>query len=57
LGTDVTEYFLLNYNLTESRTLPDSAIIPTLKNLNAAILLDKIFPNFELTEKGKLGAN
>jgi hypothetical protein len=57
LNTGVTEYFLLNHNLTESRTLPDSAVIPTSKNLDAAILLNKVFPNSELTREGKLKIN
>jgi hypothetical protein len=57
LGISVTEYSLLNYNLAESRTLPDSAVIPTSKNLNTAILLDEIFSNSELAGKRKSGAN
>jgi hypothetical protein len=57
LGTGVPEYFSLNHNLAESRTLPDSTIIPTLKISNAAILLNKIFPNSELTGKRKSEIN
>jgi hypothetical protein len=57
LGINVTEYFLLNYNSAESRTLPDSAIIPISENLDAVILLDKVFSNSELAGKGKSGAN
>jgi hypothetical protein len=57
LGTGVTEYSLLNYNLAESRILPDSAVIPTSENSDTAILLDEIFLNFELTGEGKSGAN
>jgi hypothetical protein len=57
LGTGVSEYSSLNHNLTESRTLPDLAITPTSEILNAAILLNEVFPNFELTEKEKLEIN
>jgi hypothetical protein len=57
LGTGVPEYSLLNHNLTESRTLPDSAIIPISEILDAAILLNKIFFNSELAGEGKLGVN
>jgi hypothetical protein len=53
----VPEYSLLNYNSAESRILPDSAVTPISKILNTAFLLDKIFPNFELTRKGKSEAN
>jgi hypothetical protein len=57
LGTGVTEYSLLNHNLAESRILPDSAITPISENLDAAILLDKIFSNSELMGKKKSEAN
>jgi hypothetical protein len=57
LDNGVPEYSLLNHNSTESRILPDSAVIPTLKILNAAISLNEVFPNSELAEKGKSGAN
>jgi hypothetical protein len=57
LGTGVLEYSLLNHNLAESRILPDSAIIPISEISDTAISLNKIFPNFELAEKGKLKAN
>jgi hypothetical protein len=57
LGNGVPEYFLLNHNSAESRILPDSAVIPISKILNAAILLNKIFPNSELAGKGKLETN
>jgi hypothetical protein len=57
LDTGVPEYSLLNHNLTESRILPDSAVISTLEILNAVILLDKVFSNSELTGKGKLEIN
>jgi hypothetical protein len=57
LGNGIPEYSLLNHNLTESRTLPDSAVIPTLKISNTAFLLNEIFPNFELAGKRKLEIN
>jgi hypothetical protein len=57
LGTGVPEYSLLNYNLAESRILPDSAVISISEILNAAILLDKVFPNFELAEERKSETN
>jgi hypothetical protein len=57
LDTGVPEYSLLNHNLAESRTLPDSVVIPILEILNTAILLNKVFFNSELTGKGKLGVN
>jgi hypothetical protein len=57
LDTGVPKYFLLNHNLTESRTLPDSAVIPTSEISDTAILLDEIFPNSELAGKGKLETN
>jgi hypothetical protein len=57
LDTGVPEYSLLNYNLAESRTLPDLAITPILEILNAIILLNKIFPNSELAKKRKLETN
>jgi hypothetical protein len=49
--------FLLNHNSAESRTLLDSAIIPTSKILNTAISLNEVFPNSELAEKGKSEIN
>jgi hypothetical protein len=57
LGIGVSEYFLLNHNLAESRTLPDSIVIPTSKISDTAILLNKIFPNSELAGKRKSEAN
>jgi hypothetical protein len=57
LGTGIPEYSLLNHNSAESRILPDSAITPILKNLNTAILLNKIFPNSELARERKSEAN
>jgi hypothetical protein len=57
LGTGVPKYFLLNYNLAESRTLPDSAVILISEILDAAISLNKVFSNSELTGEGKLGTN
>jgi hypothetical protein len=57
LDTGVPEYFLLNYNLAESRILPDSAVISILEILDTAILLNKIFSNFELAREGKLETN
>jgi hypothetical protein len=57
LDTGVPEYSLLNYNLAESRTLPDLAITPILEILNAIILLNEIFPNSELAKKRKLETN
>jgi hypothetical protein len=57
LDTGVSEYSLLNYNLAESRTLPDSTVISTSEILNTAISLNKIFPNSELTRKRKSRAN
>jgi hypothetical protein len=57
LDTGVPEYSLLNYNLAESRTLPDLAVTPILEILNAVILLNEIFPNSELAKKRKLETN
>jgi hypothetical protein len=57
LDTGVPKYSLLNYNLAESRTLPDSAVILISKISDTAILLDKVFFNFELAREGKSGAN
>jgi hypothetical protein len=57
LGNGVPEYSLLNHNSAESRILPDSIVIPTSKISDTAILLDEVFPNSELTKKGKLKAN
>jgi hypothetical protein len=57
LGNGVPEYSLLNHDLAESRTLPDSAIIPISEILDTAILLNKIFSNSELAGEGKLKAN
>jgi hypothetical protein len=57
LSTGVPEYFLLNYNLAESRILPDLAVILTSEILDTAILLNKIFPNFELARERKLETN
>jgi hypothetical protein len=57
LGTGVPEYFLLNHNLTESRILPDSAIIPILEISDTAILLNEIFSNSELAREEKLKVN
>jgi hypothetical protein len=57
LGIGVPKYFSLNHNLAESRTLSDSAVIPTSEISDTAISLDKIFSNSELAGKEKLGAN
>jgi hypothetical protein len=57
LGTGVPEYFLLNHNLAESRILPDSAVIPISEILDTIILLNKVFPNSELTRKKNLKIN
>jgi hypothetical protein len=57
LGIGVSEYFLLNHNLAESRILPDSVIISTSEILDTAILLDEVFSNSELAGEGKSGAN
>ena len=57
MGINVSEYFLLNYNSAESRTLPDSIIISILEILEITILLDEIFPNSELAGKEKSGIN
>jgi hypothetical protein len=57
LDTGVPKYSLLNYNSAESRTLPDSAVILISKISDTAILLDKVFFNFELAREGKSGAN
>jgi hypothetical protein len=57
LNTGVPEYFLLNHNLAESRTLPDSAIISISEISDTAILLNKVFPNSELAGEKKLEIN
>jgi hypothetical protein len=57
LGNGVPECSLLNHNSAESRTLPDSAVTPTLKTLDTAILLNKVFPNSALTGDKKSEAN
>jgi hypothetical protein len=57
LGIGVPECSLLNHNLAESRTLPDSAVIPTSEISDAAISLNEIFFNSELAGEGKLGVN
>ena len=51
MDNGVPKYFLLNHNSAESRTLPDSTIIPISEILDTAILLNKIFPNSELAGK------
>jgi hypothetical protein len=57
LGIKVSKCFLLNYNLAESRILPDLVVTLTLKNLDAVFLLNEVFFNFALAGEGKSKIN